>query len=146
MSHREWLYHECMDQNPKRVLIIDDVPDFLEMFSVKLRSAGYEVETVLDGKSGIAKAKEWHPDLVLLDVEMPEMNGAEVLFALREDPAMKDIKVLFLTNLGQAGVEQKTVNEHFAKELGAAGYVKKTDDLDDILMKIRLALADPTLK
>ena len=123
------------------ILIVDDQPDFLEIFSTKLKAAGYRVETASNGSDALVKAKELKPDLVLLDVEMPEMNGAEVLQSLRDDPATKDTRVLFLTNLGHPGEETKAMNERISKEIGASGYLKKTDDLDNILMKIRMALA-----
>jgi len=67
-----------MDKEPK-ILLIDDNKDFLEIFGSKLENAGYKVVRALGGKEGVEKAKKNPPDLILLDLEMPEENGIEVL-------------------------------------------------------------------
>ncbi|MDP2598696.1 MAG: response regulator [Candidatus Liptonbacteria bacterium] len=123
--------------NQQLILIVDDEPDFREIFSVKLSSAGFKIETAENGAEGVKKAKTLKPDLILLDVKMPVMDGAQALLALRDDPETKNIKAAFLTSLGDPREEVKALNTQFSKELGAQGYLRKTDDLDDLVEQVR---------
>lgn len=111
----------------KTILIVDDMADFREIFSVKLTEAGYRVETATNGEEGIKKVKELRPDLVLLDIKMPGMGGEEVLAALRKDPATSFTKVIFTTSLGDPA--DGPADEELAKKFGADGYIQKSDDL-----------------
>ncbi len=119
------------------VLIIDDDPAFLEIFSTKLLASGFRVETADGGEDGIKKAKNLKPDLVLLDMKMPKLDGAETLFKLREDPDTQALKVVFLSSLGDPWEEAQALNRRFAKEVGALSYIKKTDDLDTLVEKVK---------
>ncbi len=123
--------------NQPLILVVDDEADFREIFKVKLSAAGYRIETAENGEEAIKKAKLLKPDLILLDVKMPVMDGAQALLALREDPATKDIKTVFLTSLGDPREEVKELNRQFAKQLGAQGYLKKTEDLDVLVEQIQ---------
>lgn len=123
------------------ILIIDDKAEFLDIFGTALRAAGYRVITAADGPAGISEALADRPDLVLLDVDMPNMNGADVLAAMRERPELKDLKVVFLTNLGSAEPEAQLFNSRIAKEAGALTYLKKTENLDVLIQRIRDLLA-----
>ena len=115
----------------KLILVVDDMADFREIFSVKLSGAGYRIETAADGVEAIRKVKELKPDLVLLDVKMPGMSGEDVLAALRADPATNFTKIVFITSLGDPGEELTT--ESLAKKFGADGYIRKTEDLDKLV-------------
>ncbi len=123
------------DQQPL-VLIVDDEPDFREIFKIKLSSAGIRVETAANGKEGVQKAKQLKPNLILMDMKMPIMDGAQALMKLREDPETKDMNVVFLTSLGDPREEMQELNRRFSKELGAKGYLRKTDDLDALYQQI----------
>lgn len=123
--------------NPPVVLLVDDEPNFLEIFSTKLSSAGFKVEVARGGEEGVAMAKKLMPDLVLMDVQMPQMNGIEALIRLKSDPKTADLKILLLTALGDARTEIQEINRRLSKEVGAIGYIKKTDDLDSIAEYIR---------
>lgn len=127
-------------QNPL-ILVVDDEPDFREIFGTKLRAEGYRVETAENGETGLKKIKDLKPDLVLMDVKMPIMDGATAVLKMRDDPDMKDIKVAFLTSLGDPRLEMQEINEKFSKQFGAQGYLKKTDDLDVLCEKIKEFLA-----
>ncbi len=122
-----------------QILIVDDQPEFLEIFSTKLRSSGFKVETANSGTLALAKAAELRPALILLDVEMPGVSGSDVLMALRDDPRTKDIKVVFLTNLGLP--EQQDLNERISKEMGATDYIKKSEDLEALVANIKEILS-----
>lgn len=114
----------------KRILVVDDEPDFREIFSTHLRLKGYDVDTADGAESGLAKIRASAPDLVLMDVQMPPgRTGIEAFFELKNDPATKDVPIMFLTNLGATEVEAQQINEQYAQELGALGVLKKTDDL-----------------
>lgn len=104
---------------------------------MKLKSTGFRVETAENGQQGIEKIKALKPDLVLMDVKMPVMDGATALLKLREDPATKDTKVAFLTSLGDPHFEMQELNNKFSEDFGAQGYLKKTDDLDQLVDKIK---------
>lgn len=122
------------------VLIIDDNKDFLEIFSMKLSKAGYEVVTASSGQEGLEKVEQTHPDLILLDVEMPEMNGVETLAKLKENPNTSSFKVAFLTNYGEPQKETTWIDEKFAREAGAMDYIKKSEDLDNIVEEVERLL------
>jgi CheY-like chemotaxis protein len=119
------------------ILIVDDEADLREIFSMKLRSAGFRVETAENGQQGVEKAKALRPDLILMDVKMPVLDGAAAVLKLREDPATKDTKVAFLTSLGDPQTEMQQLNAKFSADFGAQGYLKKTDDLESLLGKIK---------
>lgn len=130
-----------MGNSGKLILIIDDDKDLREILLVKLQNSGFRVVEAQDGQSGVQKAKETRPDLVLLDVRMPGMNGIETLSKMKADPELAGLKVIFLTNLGEADAENAWVDDKFAKDAGALGHIKKTDDLDKIISRIQEALA-----
>ncbi|OGZ02607.1 MAG: hypothetical protein A2946_01595 [Candidatus Liptonbacteria bacterium RIFCSPLOWO2_01_FULL_53_13] len=127
--------------NPPLILIVDDMPSFLEIFGEKLKGAGFAVETAPNGEEGIKRAKEIQPDLILMDVRMPVMNGTDAVVKLKDDEATKNLRVIFLTELGDPREEVQAVNRKFAQELGAVDYVKKSVDLDVLVAKVKSHLA-----
>ena len=127
--------------NPPLILIVDDMPSFLEIFGEKLKGAGFAVETAPNGEEGIKRAKEIQPDLILMDVRMPVMNGTDAVVKLKDDEATKNLRVIFLTELGDPREEVQAVNRKFAQELGAVDYIKKSVDLDVLVAKVKSHLA-----
>jgi len=125
----------------KLILIVDDEAAFREIFSTTLRAGGFRVETAENGEVGIEKAKALKPDLVLMDVKMPVMDGPTALLKLREDPEIKDTKVAFLTSLGDPRVEMQEMNRTISQDFGAEGYLKKTDDLSILSKGVKKLLA-----
>jgi len=91
----------------------------LEMYNLRFKEAGYEVINATDGEAGLELAKTKNPDIILLDVMMPKMDGFAVLVEVKKDPKLNQIPVLMLTNLGQKADMEK------GKELGAVDYVVK---------------------
>lgn len=81
----------------QKVLLVDDEPDILEMIGFNLEKEGYEVFTAPNGRKAMEIARAQRPDLVLLDVMMPEMDGMETCRELREDPNLRDVLIAFLT-------------------------------------------------
>ncbi len=103
----------------KKVFIVDDDPFILDMYVVKFKEAGFALETATDGKEAIAAIKKSIPDIVLLDVIMPLVDGFDVLQKLKEDAATKKIPVVLLTNLGQKEDTEKGF------QMGAVDYIVK---------------------
>ncbi len=86
----------------KKVLVVDDENDFCFFLKKNLEAAGeFDVDFCCDEQSGLAKAKQWHPDIILLDVRMPDMGGGDVATALREDEITKSIPMIFITALAK---------------------------------------------
>lgn len=104
-----------------KVLIIDDEKSILKMYSEYLKTANFEVFSASGGEQGLAIAKEQKPDVILLDIIMPKLNGLDVLKTIKEDPDIKNIPVFLLTNLPEECSGDK------AKELGSAGYLVKAE-------------------
>ena len=84
---------------PKTILIVDDYADFARVLEGRLKAEGFEVQVALDGTRGIQKAKELKPDLLILDIMMPDVGGTEVRVELMKDPGTRDIPIIFLTGL-----------------------------------------------
>lgn len=118
------------------ILVADDDKDFREILASKLKSKGFSVKTASNGKEAVKMAREGSPALVLMDVEMPEKNGIEATLDLQQDPHTKNIKVLFVSNLGDSWPAIADVNRRLAQQIGAVDYFKKGGDLDDLVMKI----------
>ncbi len=119
------------------ILVVDDEPDFCEIFKAKLSAMGFRVETAENGKAALEKMAKEKPNLVLMDVKMPVMDGATAVLAMRQNPALKDIRVVFLTSLGDPRTEMQEINKKFSAEVGAQGYLKKTEDLELLGEKIK---------
>lgn len=122
-------------------MTVDDEENFREIFQSLLTSAGYHVETATNGQEGIVKAKALKPDLILMDVKMPIMDGAQAAMALREDPETKDVKIVFLTSLGSPDSDMQDFDRKFAQDFGVQDYIKKTDNLDVVAQKVHDFLA-----
>jgi CheY-like chemotaxis protein len=118
-----------MDKKPL-ILVVDDEEAFREIFSLKLTADGFRVETAENGQVGVEKAKALKPDLILMDVRMPVMDGPTAVLKLRDDPETKGLKVAFLTSLGDPRQEMQEINSKLSQEFGVQGYLRKTDDLD----------------
>lgn len=121
---------------PIRILVVDDDPGFSEIVSTKLQAAHFEVFTAFNGEEAITAVNEYAPDLVLMDVQMPVLDGIEAAMRILEDPKTKDTRILFVTNLGDPWRAATESNRRFAQEIGALDYFKKGSDLDMLVEKI----------
>ena len=99
----------------KKILIVDDEPDALKMVTLTLQAEGYQVVTGSDGEEALRLAQAEHPDLIMLDVMMPKLNGYEVARRLRRLPEFSQVPILFLSARGQ--VEGMPGTERVAVEL-----------------------------
>ena len=114
-----------MEKNKTKILIIEDDTFIMDMYRTKFEMAGYKILMAEDGNKGIKMIKENKPDLVILDVIMPQIDGFEVLKTIKMDSNLKDIPVILLTNLGQKeniedglklGADDYVIKAHFTPE------------------------------
>ena len=120
----------------KKILFIEDESALQKTFGDILKKEGYEMVSALDGEIGLKFAKTQKPDLILLDLILPRMNGFELLEKLKDDPETKDIPVVILTNVG------RTEEVGRAIELGAKTYLVKANyTLQEIIEKVKQSLA-----
>jgi DNA-binding response OmpR family regulator len=124
-----------MSEDVRTVLVADDDEDILELVSFRLERAGYEVVTARDGAGALAAAQEHLPDLAVLDVMMPGLNGYEVTQRLRADGATRDIPVILLT----ARVQEADVNRGF--EAGADDYLRKPFSPQELRARVQAIIA-----
>jgi DNA-binding response OmpR family regulator len=121
----------------KKILFIEDESALQKTFGEILRGEGYEMISALDGEIGLRKAKSEKPDLILLDLILPRINGFDVLKELKKDDLTKNIPIIILTNLERAEDIQK------ALELGATTYLVKANyTLEEVLKKVKKALGE----
>ena len=119
----------------KTILIIEDDKFLRELVIQKLIKEGYETSEAVDGEEGIKKIKEEKPDLILLDLILPGIDGFEVLSKMREDPALAQIPVIILSNLGQKDDVEKGL------KMGAVDYLIKAHFTPgEIIEKIKVVL------
>ena len=83
----------------KKILVVDDEKKIRELLDLRLSAEGFQVIQAADGEEGVAQARKHSPDLILMDVMMPKMDGAEAVNELRQDQTTKDIPVIFLTSM-----------------------------------------------
>lgn len=119
------------------ILLVEDDTFLGGMYVTKLTLENFTTELATDGKSGLEKAGKLKPDLILLDILMPKMNGFEVLKALKKNPETRDIPVILLTNLGQKGDVREGL------DLGAADYLIKAHFMpSEVVDKIKHVLVE----
>lgn len=119
---------------PAKILVVDDSPDVLLLCRVHLEYEGYEVLTADDGIRALKKVEEEHPDLILLDVMMPVVDGWEVLSTVKKNPETRAIQVVMLTARGAGMDEMRGWRE------GASGYVTKPFNPATLSSVVREAL------
>lgn len=120
----------------QKILIVEDEPSLLNPLVEKFKEKGFDVSSGQNGKAGLEKALELLPDLVLLDLVMPEMDGLTVLQRLRANEKSQNIKVIVLSNLSDVEKASK------AAALGALDYIVKSDwKINDIVKRVTKVLA-----
>ena len=104
----------------------------MEIGKARLGAAGFAVETAGNAELAFKKARELKPDLILMDIRMPGVNGTEAMLDLKKDPELRDIKLAFLTNMVIPWPGVSSDNEKFAKELGAVKFLDKSKDMEKL--------------
>ena len=123
-----------------KVLIVDDSPQSVAIIKVRLANEGYEILSARNGAEGLEMARRNRPDLILLDVEMPDMSGFDVCRALKEDPDLDTILVVFLTVADMPEYKARGL------DLGAVDYVTKPFDAVELQARVRAALRTKRLQ
>ncbi len=104
-----------------KIALIEDDPVISQMYRTKFEADGFDVQLAIDGKRGIALVEAFLPDLILLDLQMPEMSGAEALEIIRKNEWGKNIPVIILTNMGEEESPKKI------RDLGIHSYIVKAN-------------------
>lgn len=113
-------------ESKKKILLVEDDETLAAVYKQRLELEGFEVNHVNNGEDALATAVKFHPDLVLLDVMMPKLNGFDVLDIMRQTPETRNVHIIMLTALSQPKDEQR------ARDLGA----------DDFLIKSQVVIGD----
>jgi len=128
------------DQPRGKVLVVDDEPDLTRILEFGLQSAGFLVECAADGQEGLKKAREGKPDMILLDLMLPKLDGYKVCRLLKFDERYKHIPIIILSARTQEG------DQALALEMGANLFVTKPYDFSEILGHIDSLLKSPTAR
>ena len=118
----------------ERILIVDDEPDIVELLEYNLRQAGYSVVTARDGASAMAEVRRQRPDLILLDVMLPDISGTEICRRLRKDASTEGIPIMMITARGEE------IDRVVGFELGADDYVTKPFSPREIVLRVQAVL------
>lgn len=121
---------------PHKILIVDDEPNIVISLEFLMQQSGYEVATASDGEDALQKIAAFQPDLVLLDIMLPHLNGFEVCQRIRENSQWSRIKVIMLSAKGREIDVSKGV------ALGADAYVTKPFSTKDLILQVQRLLAD----
>jgi DNA-binding response OmpR family regulator len=123
-----------------KILVVDDEPDAVELVAFNLRQAGHSVTTAADGSEALQKARTQLPDLVVLDVMLPEMDGFEICKLLRHDPATARMPIIMLT------AKAAEVDRVLGLELGADDYLTKPFSPRELMLRVKKVLgrSNPT--
>ena len=115
----------------KRILVIEDTEDNRQIIRDLLSSVGYELIEATDGAAGVALAQKEHPDLILMDIQLPEIDGYEATRRIRAIPELARLPIIAVTSYALSGDEAKT------REAGCDGYVAKPFSPRQLLAKVR---------
>ncbi|MCX5708447.1 MAG: response regulator [Candidatus Omnitrophica bacterium] len=120
----------------KKILVADDEPDVLAILEKKLKQSGYDVLALSKGKEIIVKVKSFQPDLLILDIVMPDMDGYAVGITLRQDEATKKTPIIFMTGkeLEFSGMQKR------AEALGYCDIINKPCTFEELLVKVNAVL------
>ena len=115
----------------KRILIIEDQEDTRRILRDLLKSAGYEMIEAVTGEQGLVMARIHRPDLILMDIQLPDLDGYETSRRIKADPALQSIPIVAVTSYAMSGDDAK------AYEVGCVGYVTKPFSPRQLLAKLR---------
>lgn len=118
----------------KKILVVDDEPDILKVVVFRLRKAGYEVVTAVDGRTAMELLRAGKPDLIVLDYRLPDTNGLEISKILRADEATKTMPIILLSASSGGDITEALKNAHVNE------YVKKPFDPEELLAAIKRLL------
>lgn len=127
---------------PYKIVIVEDDVMLAEIYQTLLRSHGYETQVANDGRTGVDLIKQTKPDLVLLDIMLPQLSGDQVLYEMRTDEAAKDIKVIMLTNISETEAPENLEKLNFSRYIVKANLV--SNQLPEICREVIEESSDQT--
>lgn len=122
------------NESKGNILLVDDLPENLQLLSELLKNLGYTVRSVTSGKMALKTVKAKRPDIILLDVKMPEMDGYQVCKAFKADPELADIPILFISALGE------TFDKLTAFQVGGVDYITKPFQIEEVVARLETQL------
>jgi CheY-like chemotaxis protein len=121
-----------------KILLVEDDGILVEMYQAKFELEGHEVEVATNGEECLERLQDYKPELILLDILMPKLNGFHVLKEIKKQPELRSIPVILLTNLGEAEVD---MNQELATALGVSDYlIKSRHTPDEVVEKVMKVL------
>jgi len=124
-----------MSESRPRILVVDDEPDLLTVLKIGLESEGYDVLTAVDGEQGLALARQFMPDLLVLDLMLPRLDGYKVCRALKFDERYKKIPIFILS------ARSGETDRRLALELGADEFHSKPYEIHELVARVRARIA-----
>lgn len=126
----------CMSESKKKLLLVEDDQTLSESYAQRFMAEGFDVKAVINGEEALSAALEFRPDIILLDIMMPKVDGLDVLDILRNTPDTANIQIIVLSALGQ----QQDIEK--AKSLGADDYLVKSQVvIADVVEKVKQRLS-----
>ena len=116
---------------PKKILFVEDEPELVKALEVRFRSQGYDIVTAMDGEEGLRKAREEDPDLIVLDIMLPKMDGYKVSRLLKFDEKRKNIPIIMLT------AKAEETDRVTGEETGGDEYITKPFEWEYLLEKVK---------
>src|SRR5712691_5330890 len=124
----------------RRILIVDDEPNIVTSLEFLMRGSSYEVQVARNGEEALRRAESFRPDLILLDVMMPQRSGFEVCQKIRDSRALRDVKIIMLTAKGRDAEKDRGL------ELGANAYVTKPFSTKELMNTVRALLPESKVR
>ncbi len=124
----------AMSDKKPRILVVEDEDNIALALEFLMTREGYDHARIADGAVALARIRDMHPDLVLLDIMLPGASGYEICAGVRRDPSLKDVKILMMTARGSAFEKRKGL------EIGADGFITKPFELRDLRAEVRRLL------
>ncbi len=118
----------------KRILIVDDEPDVADLVSYHLKAKGYEIETINNPNMAVGAARSFLPDLIILDIMMPDLNGIQLCRILRADPKLRQVPIFFLTARAEEG------DRIAGFETGCDDYICKPFSIKELILRVQSSL------
>ena len=125
-----------------KIMLVEDDPILVEMYQAKFELEGHDIVVATNGQESLNLLEGYTPDIILLDILMPKLNGFHVLKEIKKHPHLRNIPVILLTNLGEAEVD---MNQELARALGVNDYLIKSHHTpDEVVAKVMKALNVPS--
>ena len=115
-----------------KILVVDDDENLRIVYKKNLENRGYEVDTAINGVDALKKIPEFKPDIVILDIMMPELDGVRVLENLKENSVLNELSVIMLTGVSEINLMKKCL------DLGAKGYILKGASMEEIDRRLKM--------